>query len=137
MGRPPSDKREKVLIAAVDLFSRLSFQDVKLDQVAEQAGVAKGTIYLSFKSKEDLFCECLLHDTAEVYQRAEKIISGSGSATARLRKLVDLQKEEYERKGPLIQQMLQMRPAFPLSAGVIARLHDHLRRLVDLDSLLN
>ncbi|HNW36627.1 MAG TPA: TetR/AcrR family transcriptional regulator [Candidatus Ozemobacteraceae bacterium] len=136
MGRRPSDKREKILATASELFAARSFQDVKLDLVAEKAGVAKGTIYLSFKSKEDLFCECLLHDTPDWYHRIEGIIAENDSATARLRKLVDLQADAYARKGPLIQQMIQMCPTFPVSTEIITRLHDHLRQIVELDSRL-
>ncbi|NLI78035.1 MAG: TetR/AcrR family transcriptional regulator [Candidatus Riflebacteria bacterium] len=136
MGRPPFDKREKILAAAIDCFSTQSFQDVKLDRVAEQAKVAKGTIYLYFQSKEDLFCECLLHDHDGIYRRAEAIIAGKGTAAARLQKLVDLQAEAFARKGPMIQQMIQMGPTFPLKSAVITRVHAHLRRVVDINSRL-
>lgn len=136
MGRPPSDKRERILTAAIDCFSTQSFQDVKLDRVAEQAGVAKGTIYLYFRSKEDLFCECLLHDHDSIYRRAEAIIAGKGRAAARLQKLVGLQAEAFARKGPMIQQMIQMGPTFPLKSEVITRVHEHLRRVVDINSRL-
>ncbi len=136
MGRPPSDKRDRILAAAIDCFSAQSFQDVKLDRVAGQAKVAKGTIYLYFRSKEDLFCECLLHDHDDIYRRAEAIIAGKGTAAARLQKLVDLQAEAFARKGPLIQQMIQMGPTFPMKSEVISRVHEHLRRVVDLNSRL-
>lgn len=110
--------------------------DVKLDQVAELAGVAKGTIYLYFRNKEDLFCECLLDDTLELHQRTEQIIAGKEKIPTRLRKLIDLQNEAYSRKGPLIQKLSQSEHAFPLSNEVIRRLHDHLRKVLELNSRL-
>ena len=136
MGRPPSDRRARILTAATHCFITQSFPDVKLDQVASQAGVAKGTIYLYFRSKEELFCECLLDDTPRWYEQIERIITGQGTATDRLSQLVFLQAEAYAKKGPLIQNFIQMGPTLSLSSDVIARLHDHLRQVVELDSRL-
>ncbi|MBF0407364.1 MAG: TetR/AcrR family transcriptional regulator [Candidatus Riflebacteria bacterium] len=136
MARPASDKRGKIISAATKCFSTQSFQDVKLDKVAEEAGVAKGTIYLYFRNKEDLFCECLIHDNADNYQRAEDIISEKATASVRLKKLVELQDEIYQKKGPLVQQMIQMAPALPISPDGMKILHDHLRRIIDQHSRL-
>lgn len=48
-------KREAILRAAIDEFSEKGFGNTKLSAVADRAGVAKGTLYLYFESKEDLF----------------------------------------------------------------------------------
>jgi TetR/AcrR family fatty acid metabolism transcriptional regulator len=109
---------------------------VKLDQVAEDAGVAKGTIYLYFRSKEDLFCECLLGDTPGWHARAKRIIALKIPAADRLHRLIDLQAEAYRKKGPLIQQMLQMGPTLPLSPDILSRVHAHLQGIIELDSQL-
>ena len=49
------DRRNRVLAAAASVFARYGYQPATIDQIAEAAGVAKGSVYLSFKSKEDLF----------------------------------------------------------------------------------
>ena len=51
---PPAGKRERILDAAVKVFAAEGFYNAKVAQIAEQAGVADGTIYLYFKSKDDL-----------------------------------------------------------------------------------
>jgi AcrR family transcriptional regulator len=51
------DKREAILAAALDEFSNRGFAASRLDDVARRAGVAKGTIYLYFRDKENLFQE--------------------------------------------------------------------------------
>jgi TetR/AcrR family transcriptional regulator, fatty acid metabolism regulator protein len=48
------DKRERILDAAETLFARHGFFAAKVSEVAKEAGVADGTIYLYFKSKDDL-----------------------------------------------------------------------------------
>ncbi len=54
------DRREAILSAALEEFSSRGFAATRLDDVAQRAGVAKGTIYLYFRDKESLFQE-LLH----------------------------------------------------------------------------
>ena len=58
-GRPGAvtkrdDKRERILDAAEQIFARHGFYAAKVADVAKEAGVADGTIYLYFKSKDEL-----------------------------------------------------------------------------------
>ncbi|MEM9181100.1 MAG: TetR/AcrR family transcriptional regulator [Pseudomonadota bacterium] len=48
-------KRLALVEAALAVFSRVGFAAAKIDDVAEEAGVSKGTVYLYFDSKEQLF----------------------------------------------------------------------------------
>lgn len=48
-------KKRRILGAARNLLVRRGFQDIVLDDVARRAGVAKGTLFLYYRSKEDLF----------------------------------------------------------------------------------
>jgi len=50
-------RREVILAAALDEFAERGFAGARLDDVARRAGVAKGTIYLYFRDKEELFQE--------------------------------------------------------------------------------
>jgi AcrR family transcriptional regulator len=52
--RPKPDPRERILEAAYELFSRRAIRDVGIDEVVDQAGVAKATLYRHFPSKDDL-----------------------------------------------------------------------------------
>jgi AcrR family transcriptional regulator len=52
-------KRETILAAALEEFSSRGFAETRLDDVARRAGVAKGTIYLYFSDKENLFQELI------------------------------------------------------------------------------
>ncbi len=49
----------KILRVAEEVFAEKGFHAAKMDDIAERAGVAKGTIYLYFKSKEQLFFQTL------------------------------------------------------------------------------
>lgn len=50
-----SERWGKILDTAFQLFSKSAYPQVSMDQVARKAGLAKGTVYLYFKSKEQLF----------------------------------------------------------------------------------
>lgn len=48
------DKHERILKAAVKIFAKHGFHASKISQIAKEAGVADGTIYLYFKNKDDI-----------------------------------------------------------------------------------
>ncbi|MFZ5481433.1 MAG: TetR/AcrR family transcriptional regulator [Myxococcota bacterium] len=50
-----TEKKERILDAATRLFARYGFRKTSIDEVAAEAGVGKGTVYLTCESKEDLF----------------------------------------------------------------------------------
>ncbi|MCC7538861.1 MAG: TetR/AcrR family transcriptional regulator [Deltaproteobacteria bacterium] len=52
-------KRECILVAATKAFSKLGFKKASVDDIAKEAGVAKGTVYLACESKEDLFYQAV------------------------------------------------------------------------------
>jgi AcrR family transcriptional regulator len=53
ISEPPSRVRQ-ILEAATAVFARRGFEDARIDDVAAEAGMAKGTVYLYFKSKDAL-----------------------------------------------------------------------------------
>lgn len=55
MQKPNEEKREAICKAAAKLFAQRPFHEVRLDDVAAAASIGKGTLYVYFRSKEDLF----------------------------------------------------------------------------------
>ena len=55
--RSPGKTREKLVSAAMELFAKKGFDKTTVDEIVARAGVAKGTFYLYFKSKDDLIKE--------------------------------------------------------------------------------
>lgn len=52
-------KRECILVEAAKCFARFGFKKASVDEIAKQAGVGKGTVYLAADSKEDLYYQVL------------------------------------------------------------------------------
>jgi AcrR family transcriptional regulator len=63
------DKRKRILTSALKLFARKGFEATALDEVARSSRLAKGTVYLYFKDKEDLYAQVVLDvlDRLEAY----------------------------------------------------------------------
>ncbi len=53
--RDPDFKKRRILAAARRMLVKRGFQDIVLDDIAREAGVAKGTLFLHFKDKEEMF----------------------------------------------------------------------------------
>ena len=53
-------KRQFIMQAALKIFSRKGYSPTALEEIAQEAGIAKGTLYLYFKDKEDLICSTLM-----------------------------------------------------------------------------
>jgi AcrR family transcriptional regulator len=84
-----------VLDAALDVFLARGFDAAKLDEVAKRAGIAKGTLYLYFKSKEALFEALIQSLLASPFQAAgEAILKQDLPAEAMLRGLLAFAKKE-------------------------------------------
>ena len=70
------DKRERILTAAERIFARRGFFAAKVSDVAKEAGVADGTIYLYFKSKDDLLISLFEQRMTQVNEALRKAIAG-------------------------------------------------------------
>jgi AcrR family transcriptional regulator len=81
---PKEPKREAILESAAKLFDGRRFDEVKLDDIAAAAGVGKGTLYLYFKNKEDLFAQMAVAGIDEMAQRIGFIAAMNTSFKARL-----------------------------------------------------
>lgn len=71
--RDPEARRQAILKAGLAVFAAEGFAATKLDDVAEKAGVAKGTIYLHFRDKQDLFEQIVRDAVAPVIARLESV----------------------------------------------------------------
>jgi TetR/AcrR family transcriptional regulator, fatty acid metabolism regulator protein len=85
------DKRDRILRAAVRVFAKNGFHDTRVSAVAKAAGVADGTIYLYFASKDELL-RSLFDDRVETllsHMKAE--LPKLPSAPAKLRRILEIQ----------------------------------------------
>ena len=75
---------QELLAAALDLFVERGFASTRLEDVAKCAGVSKGTLYLYFTNKEELFKAVVRDSIVPVIGHAEDIIAGFDGHSADL-----------------------------------------------------
>src|SRR5437879_10372079 len=71
---PPAPKREAILRAATDVFAERGFFNAQVADVARAAGVAAGTVYLYFRSKDHLL--------VSIFERTMRECLRQGGASA-------------------------------------------------------
>ncbi|MCL2700145.1 MAG: TetR/AcrR family transcriptional regulator [Phycisphaerae bacterium] len=98
-------RRKEILDAAKKVFEAHGFAAATMEAVAEEARIAKGSIYNYFKSKHELFRAVFLEDMPKSYADAEAELDCQGSAPDKIQKILDLwysQLHERTRMGKLI-----------------------------------
>lgn len=85
------DKRERILDGALKAFARKGFYNTKVSEIASEAGVADGTIYLYFKNKDDLLIS-LFEDRMEwIIDRLQTELKAiEGNAIEKFRHMVKI-----------------------------------------------
>lgn len=73
------DKRHEIMQAAERLFTSRRFHEITLDEVAKAAQVGKGTIYLYFKDKDDLFFQAASSGFDELCELLHQKVPGGAS----------------------------------------------------------
>ena len=88
-----TEVREKIVDAAIVTFSKHGYDRTKMDDIAETANLSKGTIYLYFKSKEELFyaisennIKALKEQLSVLFTKSEDLISDSQKFYVNFRK---------------------------------------------------
>jgi TetR/AcrR family transcriptional repressor of nem operon len=76
--RPPEVRREQILDAAASVFIEKGPSVATMDEVAAEAGVAKGTVYLYFDSKERLLLSLGNRYTEELVRRSGELLEADG-----------------------------------------------------------
>ncbi|RXM17509.1 TetR/AcrR family transcriptional regulator, partial [Citrobacter sp. AAK_AS5] len=70
--------------AALELFVEKGFAATRLDDVAARAGVSKGTLYLYYASKEDLFKAVVRQNIVPLIEAFERDVAASSASSAEL-----------------------------------------------------
>lgn len=68
-------RRQAVLAAALALFDQSSYEAVTMTKVAERAGLAKGTVYLYFETKEELFLSGVQELLGEWFDHLDRLLA--------------------------------------------------------------
>ena len=79
------------------VFSRQGFYQSTVAQIAREAGVADGTIYLYFKNKDDILVQFFSYRTKQVFERFRAEVNKSDNSLDKLRNLIRRHLTEFQR----------------------------------------
>jgi TetR/AcrR family transcriptional regulator, fatty acid metabolism regulator protein len=97
------EKRDRILRAAVKIFSRKGFFNSKVSEIARAAEVADGTIYLYFRNKDDLLISLFEEKMGEVVADVRRRIADGGNALEKLKIFIENHMDLLEREAGLVE----------------------------------
>ncbi|MFN2500590.1 MAG: TetR/AcrR family transcriptional regulator [Pyrinomonadaceae bacterium] len=89
-----ADKRRAILKAAVKVFARNGYFSSKVSDIAAEAGIADGTVYLYFKSKDEILHSIFDRAMEEFISEGKRELDRIKSAKARLARIAELHLEK-------------------------------------------
>jgi len=108
-----------ILGVAQDVFADKGYYDASIDEIASRAGIAKGTVYLHFASKEDLLVALVEQQINGFLARVDQIISERKSVRERLEQiLLDVFTRIQEKRN---QVLLELHNSIGLAKSVIEK----------------
>jgi AcrR family transcriptional regulator len=81
--RRPQARPQQIIEAALEVFGECGLANARLQDIAQRAGVSKGTIYLYFPNKEELFREMIRQTAVAAIESGERTIA-AGTPTEQL-----------------------------------------------------
>lgn len=81
--------RQQFMVAAAELMDREKFQTLRVEEIADRAGLSIGTFYLYFESKDDLFVSLVIEYTHMLKRRLDAALEPDGSTMVRLVRALD------------------------------------------------
>ena len=106
-------RRAQILEAARAMFIDRGIADTTVEGIAKAAGVAKGTVYLYYRSKDEILQQLVGADLAELQRATVPAIEGDGTIDEQLRRFFTAALEFYERNRDFIDHC-----QLDMSAGV-------------------
>jgi TetR/AcrR family fatty acid metabolism transcriptional regulator len=88
-----ADKRAAILCAAIKVFAQFGYFSSKVSDIAREAGIADGTVYLYFKSKEEILHSIFDRAMAEFIAEGKKELILIDGSKAKLKRIAELHME--------------------------------------------
>ena len=86
-----SDKRDRILKAAIKVFAKNGFYATRVSEIAKAAGVADGTIYLYFKNKDDVLITIFEDGIQQLLAILREVAAAEEPFEARIKRIIELQ----------------------------------------------
>jgi len=127
-----NEKRKRILDSAIKVFAKTGYSDARIQDVAEEAGVSHGTVYIYFKNKDALFMSIFQEILGELIQYISSEIQKEKNAEDKIRRIISMQLDIIEENPDLTKLILI---EFPRSGNFLNDSNTNvLSRYIDLIS---
>jgi len=124
---PGEDREELILDAAYRLLARFGYRKMTVEDIAREAGIGKGTVYLHFASKEEVVLSHVDHLVRPLFAKLDAIAAEDVSAADRLRAMLILRVMfRFDAASPYSESLSEV--LRDLRAGVMERRQRHFAR---------
>lgn len=96
--RRPSERPDEILGAALEVFARQGLAGARVEDIAARAGVSKGTVYLYFPGKDELFRESVRAKVRRTIEELSLAAPPGGDPAIRLTRFIDTYWGQLRRK---------------------------------------
>ena len=107
-----AERRTAIVAAATRLFAQTGYADCEMERVAAKLGVAKGTLYLYFPSKEELFYACVDTGMQQLQSALQAAIAEQPDRLERIRRGIYAYLKFFDEHPDLIELFIQERARF-------------------------
>jgi TetR/AcrR family fatty acid metabolism transcriptional regulator len=101
------DKPQQIIDAAIRVFARNGYYNSRVSDIAREAGIASGTIYLYFKTKDDILVTLFREKMAAWVASLRKAVAGERDPVRKIRKIVALHFKVLE-ENPALAEVVQV-----------------------------
>lgn len=110
------NKKENIMISSLRILSDKGMEKTKLDDIARDAGVGKGTIYLYFKNKNDLYISSITYLMNRWIDEAGKIVNMDTDARNKLSVYIDRTLTEVNKNKSFARILMRELPNYIIKA---------------------
>ncbi|MFO7814974.1 MAG: TetR/AcrR family transcriptional regulator [Halanaerobiales bacterium] len=121
---------DKIYDAAYELFSKKGYESVNMRMVAEETGIAVGTLYNYHKNKKSLYISVLENSWQETLTKLDKIMDGEDESE-KLKKLVDVLYTEISARKGIAQELIKASELKEIKETVINKLKMELSKRIE------
>lgn len=121
---------DKIYDAAYELFSKKGYESVNMRMVAEETGIAVGTLYNYHKNKKSLYISVLENSWQETLTKLDKIMDDEDESE-KLKKLVDVLYTEISARKGIAQELIKASELKEIKETVINKLKMELSKRIE------
>lgn len=100
--RQKEKRRQDILTCGLNLFAKSDYEHVSMAQVAECAGMAKGTVFLYFKTKEELFLGITYQAFEKWFDDLDAILLATKPSQSAIPRMMNNLKKEFQKHKQLV-----------------------------------